>query len=436
MNREKRYRSHHDAEHALRGALNIRSGRPAGPPMAGSREVASMEQLLNQKPGKEPRGVYLHTPYCDTICTFCNMNRKMAPRTGLGQYAALLTHELSIMETMPYIKGRDFEVVYFGGGTPTVFIPADLDRVLTAFTRAIPITRNTEWTVETTLHNLSDEKIEMLRNAGVNRLSVGIQTFADRGRKLLGRTGDQESIVTRMEQVRRNFDGVLGIDIIYSYPGQTVRELNEDLLWIKRLGIDGVSFYSLMIQEDSTLHRRITEGTISFERSIDEDRKLHNLFYEGLLDQGFSLLELTKAVQPGRDSYRYIKIRYNNGDLLPLGMGAGGRIGGYQIYRMAPGRDMIAPVNTAFDKYHLLLGHLQFGRYDLEELLAHSPDCPREYIKHLLKKYAAQGLLKKEKTDSWRLSSEGVFWGNNLAIDFMLKVIKMSGKSQRQPISV
>ena len=149
------------------------------------------------------------------------MNRKMVPLTGLGQYYTMLEKEFDEAGRTPYVKGRDFDVVYCGGGTPTVFTPAELERILEAFTRNFTLSGRAGWTVETTLHNLSDEKIEMLSNSGVNRLSIGIQTFADRGRKLLGRTGDQEA---RLEQVRHLFSGVLGIDIIYSYPEQTSRE--------------------------------------------------------------------------------------------------------------------------------------------------------------------------------------------------------------------
>jgi anaerobilin synthase len=389
--------------------------------------ASSLEKLLHSKPGNSPRGVYLHVPFCDRICTFCNMNRKLAAMDGLQKYSAKLEKEFLDAGQTPYVQEKEFDVMYFGGGTPTVFPPAELENLLDTVTRNIPLSSSAEWTVETTLHNLSDEKIKMLARAGVNRLSVGIQTFSDRGRKLLGRTGNQESIVTRMEQVRRLFDGTLGIDIIYSYPGQTLQELDEDLLWTERLGIDGVSFYSLMIQEDSTLSRRIQEGSLMFERNIGGDLELHNRLYRGMLDHGFELLELTKMVKPGRDEYRYIKVRYSNGDILPLGTGAGGRIGNHQVYRMAPGRDMIAPVNTAFDGYNLLLGYLQYGLYDGEELSLRCPDCPPEYVLSLLKQYSAEGLLEKKAPDSWRLTPEGVFWGNNLAVDFMQKVIRKSG---------
>ncbi len=430
MNRKRRFRSHHDAEHALRTALQIPSRRPAGAPMGHQRVNHSLESLLKQPSSGNSRGVYLHIPFCDTICTFCNMNRKVVPRSGLGQYSSMLVKEFIDIGKSAYVKGKPFEVVYFGGGTPTVFPPAELEMVLNTFTASFPLSNEVEWTVETTLHNLSDEKIEMLENAGVNRLSIGVQTFADRGRKLLGRTGDQETIVTRLDQVRRLFSGVLGIDIIYSYPEQTNEELKEDLFWIDRLGIDGVSFYSLMIQKDSTLSRRIQDGRLLFDRSIASDLHLHNQLYEGMAGQGFELLELTKTVRPGRDEYRYIKVRYNNGDLLPLGIGAGGRIGDHQIYRMAPGKDMIAPVNKAFDNYHLLLGYLQYGIYDTKELSLRSPGVSPAFISKLLNDYETEGYLKKHGTGSWRLTPNGVFWGNNLAVDFLQKIIQTNTENK------
>jgi oxygen-independent coproporphyrinogen-3 oxidase len=178
-----------------------------------------------------------------------------------------------------------------------------------------------------------------------------------------------------------------------------------------------------MISEGSTLDGAISTGKVSFERDLQEEKMLHNRLYTRLMEQGFVLLELTKLVKPARDDYRYIRIRYGNRDLLPLGTGAGGRIGGYGVYHMAPGRSAVSPIDSRYNRYNALLGYLQFGKYDVAGL-AELADTPSPHdVRTILEEYEKEGFLTPQAPDSWRLTPDGVYWGNNLAIDFMYRVL-------------
>jgi oxygen-independent coproporphyrinogen-3 oxidase len=289
------------------------------------------------------------------------MERKGA---DLDAYASYIAGELKAYGDYPYIREQPFNAVYFGGGTPTVLSAGELSRILEALRRYIPLAEDCEITLESTQHNLGAKKAAALEDMGVNRLSIGVQTFSDRGRKILGRTYNGEKALEDLYALRATFGGVLGIDIIYSYPDQSIEEINRDAEICVSSGVDSVSFYSLMIHQGSALAKSVDRGEIRFIRDTAWDRERHNHFYGRLRESGFSLLELSKLARPGKDAYRYIHIQYENGDLVPVGSGAGGRLAGFQIYSMAPGKRFISPGSDEYDRYYRLLGELQFGLYD------------------------------------------------------------------------
>jgi oxygen-independent coproporphyrinogen-3 oxidase len=419
-----RFRSHHDAEHSLEALL----GKPGGHMrrLLAMKSWSAVEARLKKSPpGKcEPkvrRGIYIHVPHCDRICTFCNLNRTERKGADLDAYADYIVGEIKSYGAYPYIREQPFEAVYFGGGTPTVLNMDQLSRILEALRRHIPLTEDCEITLESTQHNLGAEKAAALAGMGVNRFSIGIQTFSDRGRKILGRTYPGEKALEDLRELRAAFKGVLGIDIIYSYPDQSIEEISRDAELCLSSGVDSVSFYSLMIHQGSTLSKSIDRGEIRFVRDIDFDRARHHLFYRLLTESGFALLELSKLARPGRDAYRYIHIQYENGDLIPIGSGAGGRLAGFGIYSMAPGKRFVSPENEERRRFYRMLGELQFGLYDPAVLarFVGSPGVEKAVLEKI-QELSGQGFLVPGPRDAtWSLSPEGVFWGNNIAVEVL-----------------
>ncbi|MDR1587122.1 MAG: radical SAM protein [Treponema sp.] len=440
---ERRLRSHHDAEEALRAALSGNKrpsfgGRPGNlPPKTGGKILtALMRRMVRMKmkktdrelvkklmssPSPSRRCVYIHVPYCDRLCTFCSLVRSLKTDSDFESYTAQLEKELNVYGSYPYIREKPFNAVYFGGGTPTALDSNRLERIMRALRKNIPLSPSCEITMESTLHNLDTDKLRCLEDAGVNRFSIGIQTFSERGRRLLGRVTPAAKAEEKLAFLRGVFSGVLCIDIIYNYPGQTDRELFFDAQRCVDLNPDSVSFYSLMIQNGSSLEAAIRKGGISFQENTERDRRLHNRFYQTLIDSGFSLLELSKLALPGRDEYRYIKIRYENGDVIPVGSGAGGSIGGFSVYQMPGGLRMVSRPDPDYERYNLLLGCFQAGGYSLPlitkmgQLNAAQTGAVRERLLHL----ENEGFLKKEAEETWTLTTDGIFWGNNIAVQVL-----------------
>ncbi|MDR2143849.1 MAG: coproporphyrinogen III oxidase family protein [Treponema sp.] len=422
-----RFRSHHDAEAGLEALL----GKPRGH-LGRLLKMASwsaVEKKLGESPRGLPRGIYIHVPYCDRICSFCNLNRKERSGADLDAYAAYIAGEIKTFGEYPYVREQPFNSVYFGGGTPTVLGTDQLALILDALHRHIPLADDCEISVETTQHNLGVKKAAVLADMGVNRFSVGIQTFANRGRKVLGRTFNGEKALEELRALRSAFKGVLGIDIIYSYPGQSLEELKNDAEICISSEVDSVSFYSLMIHKGSALALSIERDETQFVRNIAWDRERHHLFYKELSGADFTLLELSKLARPGRDSYRYIHIQYENGDLLPIGSGAGGRLAGFQIYSMAPGRRFASQVNKRHEKYYRMLGKFQFGLYD-PSTMGLVPGAEKA-VEEKLKELSGQGFLNPApESSAWTLSPDGIFWGNNIAVEVLKTAIYAEKKEK------
>jgi oxygen-independent coproporphyrinogen-3 oxidase len=381
----------------------------------------------------KPRGIYIHVPHCDRICSFCNLNRSERKGADLDAYTAYLIGELEMYGRQPYVRGRPFDAVYFGGGTPTVLSGPQFSAVLRALRDSIPLQKDCEISVESTLHNLGPEKAAILEREGVNRFSVGVQTFSSRGRETLGRTWDGEKALEQIRALRAAFGGILCLDIIYSYPHQTPEEVRHDAECCAALPADSVSFYSLMVHPGSQLGKSIQSGETVFSRNIEYDRERHHLLYRGLRERGFELLELSKLARPGRDRYQYIRVRYDNGDIIPIGAGAGGNIAGIPVYSMAQGKRFVSAPNPRYEQYHKILGYLQFGVYDVDRITGGLGGDARGAVEERIGFYHREGLLEEILPgSSYRLNADGVFWGNNIAVDILTAAITAEPQGRQE----
>jgi oxygen-independent coproporphyrinogen-3 oxidase len=404
---EKRYKSHHDSRNMLKKYI--------------PKKEVGMEYYM-KKLDKESDGrskvLYVHIPYCDKICSFCNLNRKRLDN-DLEDYTNYLVKELVEKSKKEYIKTSTFEAIYFGGGTPTILKESQLERILKSIKENYSFHEDYEWTFESTIHNLSDKKIELFNNYGVNRLSIGIQTFSDRGREYLNRTFDKDKVVEKIEKLKTDFKGFVCADIIYNYKNQSIEEVKEDACFIKELEMDSVSFYSLMIHEGSELSKEER-----FEQSQEKDIASYDKFYEEMeKSPDWELLELTKFIRKGRDKYKYITLRNKGAETLAIGVGAGGFIGNISTFNMAPGMSKFFEENEIYNKYRLLGGLLQFKIYNFEEIRQILNKKNYEKFMDCIKYFESEK-LGKELEIGFELSKKGIYWGNNLSCYISQKLME------------
>ena len=217
---------------------------------------------------QKPRLLYLHIPFCEKLCPYCSFNRIVFDESLCRDYYRALRLELLLYKK----RGYDFQGVYVGGGTPTVLID-ELEETLALARESFRIR---EISVETNPNHLTDANIAALKRVGVNRLSVGIQSFDNGLLKAMDRFdkyGSGEAIRDRLKQVLGQFD-TLNADMIFNFPAQSMDILNRDLDILTEIGVDQITYYPLMVS-DST--REMVSKTLGQVDDRQEERFYHRI---------------------------------------------------------------------------------------------------------------------------------------------------------------
>lgn len=204
--------------------------------------------------------LYVHVPFCEELCPYCSFNRYPMERSLAEEYFDGLTQEIRMYKDL----GFDFSSVYVGGGTPTV-LPARVAELLEEIRRLFRIK---EISLETNPNHLTDEIVGLLKDSGVNRLSVGVQSFDDGLLKQMERYhkyGSGSEIKDKLAKIMGTFD-TLNVDMIFNFPTQTQSMLERDLAVIKEIGADQVTFYPLMVSDMTRKELAKRFGPVSYRQ--------------------------------------------------------------------------------------------------------------------------------------------------------------------------
>jgi len=328
---------------------------------------------------------------------------------------------------MDDIRGYEYmkapiEAVNFGGGTPTALRPRQMDKVLKAVRSRFSLSKGCEISVESSISELTDEMLSVLIENGVNRLSIGVQTFDDNTRKLLNRRGTGENAARRLRDVIASGITNTGIDLIYNYPNQTIEHLQRDLSIIKELNLAGISFYSLMLHEHTPLFRMLSQEEKDKMKDLAREYEFFRTILNELQPHGYKVFELTKLIRDGLDRYDYIRIRHARGSCIAVGHGAGGNIDSYvyQNSESAPNVSDAVKISSrgrvVSDEYFIidqLIGDLQKTSVSLKtysELL----DVELEKLfEPAIDSLWAEGYVV-QRAGCVELTPKGLFWGNNI----------------------
>ena len=224
--------------------------------------------------GDEEVSLYIHIPFCRTLCPFCCFNRYLFKEDKARQYFKHLKRELAL-----YIeRGFNFSEFYFGGGTPTIL----MDELIGFIDYLKETFEVKQISLETTPREVNQENIDLLKAAGINRLSIGVQSFDDDIVKAMGRpfcTGEETK--EKLLMAEGKFD-TLNVDFVFNFPGQSIEQFEADVATFKDLGIDQATFYPLMASphKKNALERRFNRIDTSQEKRF-YDVILRELYAEG-----------------------------------------------------------------------------------------------------------------------------------------------------------
>jgi len=370
---------------------------------------------------------YVHVPFCENHCVFCGFYRNAWKEDQGAPYTDRVIAELASEAARRPPRGA-ITALYFGGGTPSALAAPDLARLVRAARRYLPLAEDCEVTLEGRIAHFDREKITASLEAGVNRISIGVQTFDGKLRRRLGRKKDGEEAAVYLADLARSTDAVIVADLIFGLPGQNDAVWSHDLDVALSLGLSGIDLYAFNNYPNLPLHRMIEKGALSDCPSLGDQARHYAQGARRLLEAGWTQLSNSHFARPGGgERNRYNQAIKSGHDCLAFGSGAGGTHAGYSYQVDGVLSDYLTTPAYAKPLGHLaqvsphkaligrIQGELEAGELDLE-LLAPYPACLAR-----LAAWRELGLLDWDCGRA-RLGLAGRFWAPTMIRELVLLI--------------
>lgn len=266
-----------------------------------------------------PLALYIHVPWCLKKCPYCDFNSHKEPEGGVPEFRYLAALEADLESALPLIWGRSIHTIFIGGGTPSLLSPEGMDRMLAGIRARVKVLPDAEITLEANPGTFEQARFKAFREAGITRLSIGIQSFQSSFLKALGRVHDGDEARRAVEIGVDTFDRV-NLDVMYALPKQTLPHVLEDVNLALQSGVSHLSFYHLTLEPNTYFHR--------YPPPLPDDdtaAQMQEMIEERLTDAGFDRYEVSAFARDGarcRHNLNY----WTFGDYLGIGAGAHGKI--------------------------------------------------------------------------------------------------------------
>ncbi len=267
------------------------------------------------------RHLYVHIPFCPKICPYCSFYKEVSDRNKTPAFLDALLAEVDSLRQRFEVQPR---TIFFGGGTPSALSTPQLDYLLRGLKTRLDLSALTEWTLEMNPATVSLEKAALLRGLGVNRISMGVQSWDPALLKTLGRVHDREQAERSYRILREaGFDNV-NLDLIFGVPGQSMRQWRDTLRQTIEMGPQHISAYCLTYEEDTEYFRQLQIGS---HRPDDEhDADLFDQTMADLVEAGYEQYEISNYARPGREC-RHNLAYWLGDDYLGIGPSAFSTVG-------------------------------------------------------------------------------------------------------------
>lgn len=282
---------------------------------------------------KKDLGLYIHIPFCVRKCEYCDFLSWSTGEEEREQYVEALL--LEIESYREFAKGYRVSTVFIGGGTPSVLLPEQMERILQKIYEVFELEKRPEITIEVNPGTVDEKKLQCYKENGINRLSMGLQSVNDEKLRLLGRIHTYRDFVESYELARKvGFDNI-SLDLISSIPGQNLQEWKKELETAAAQNPEHISVYQLIIEEGTPFYERYAEHP---ELLPDEETSREIYLWTGkfLKEAGYEQYEISNYTKSGKESRHNLKY-WERGDYLGLGLGAASMV---RNIRMSNTKDM------------------------------------------------------------------------------------------------
>ena len=373
----------------------------------------------------KPTSAYVHIPFCTQICYYCDFSKVFIKNQPVDSY---LEH---LIEEYHSYNIKKLRTLYIGGGTPTALSAPQLAFLLEKLTDKLDLSYLEELTIEANPGDLDEEKIAVLKDSPVNRVSLGVQTFNDRMLKQIGRSHLEKDIYENIANLKKaGFDNI-SIDLIYALPKQTMDDVKTNVAKAIALDIPHMSLYSLILENHTVFMNRMRRGKLPLPKE-DLEAEMFDYIIAELEKAGFEHYEISNFSKPGFES-RHNLMYWDNAEYYGIGAGASGYVDGVRYKNHGPIRHYLQAVEAGNARVQ-------------EEVLTLKEKMEEELFLGLRKKagvskkrfeekfglsfedqYGAvvselteQGLLVPDR-DIVRMTKQGLFLGDTVAEKFILE---------------
>lgn len=371
-------------------------------------------------------GIYIHIPFCARKCNYCDFLSAPETRETKERYLSLLDREMQLYKEI--VSAREADTLFIGGGTPS-FLETDLtDKLLCSVKKWIPSENLKEFTIECNPNSVTEEKLNLYKEAGVTRISLGMQSACDEELKKLGRLHSVKEFEKTYELVRKHGFERVNIDVMATIPGQTIESYKHTLEYVVGLSPEHISSYSLIIEEGTPFYEKYRENPPVDE---DTDRQMYDLTKEILGRHGYHRYEISNYAKEGQECIHNLKY-WQGGDYLGLGLGAAScmeherwsNVRGLTDYedRICRGQKPVEQTEELGEEEQkaefMFLGLRCMEGVSAERFEKKFHQSVEERYGKVLHKYENMGLMRLVN-GNWQLTEQGIDVSNHIFADFL-----------------
>ena len=380
---------------------------------------------------KTDLGIYVHIPFCVKKCDYCDFPSGVASLDEQAYYIRVLKKEIRSFEPL----GNLYRVktLYFGGGTPSILDPVQLQRIVDQLKDQYEFAEDAEATIECNPGTLNDEKLSAYREMGFNRLSIGLQSANNEELAILGRIHRYQEFEDNYKLARKlGFDNI-NVDLMSALPGQTMDLWKNSLEKVAELEPEHISAYSLTIEEGTPFYQKYS--TLDGQRMLPterEDRGMYHFTKEFLEEKGYHRYEISNYAKEGKES-RHNMTYWNGGSYVGFGLGAASYLNGKRFSNTKDKHEYWEDAKNAYQNYRLT--DAQTEQATMEEFMflglrMMKGISPQEFEEKFhqdfgtiygraVEKLKMQGLLEEEG-GRIRLTERGIDVSNQVLVEFLL----------------
>jgi oxygen-independent coproporphyrinogen-3 oxidase len=376
-----------------------------------------------------PKSVYLHIPFCNRICPYCDFNKYVLKSQPVMDYLEAI--KLEMETTVNKYPPKDIKTIFVGGGTPTTLNPEQMNFFLDSINEHFqPQSNDFEFTIEANPETITTELLQVMKEGGVNRLSFGVQTFDPELLRKLGRMHSPEDVFHSLKLAKEaGFDNV-SIDLMFGLPNQTVDMLHETLDIAFDLEIPHFSSYSLKVEEGTFFHNLYQKDKLPLP-SEEEEVSMYELLIERMQEKGYEQYEISNFARPGFQSGHNLTY-WRNEEYYGVGAGAHGYVKGKRHINAGPLSEYIDLVKEkglpyidvhqvtqqeAMEEMMIMGLRIQEG-VSQQRFFDRFGVSLKEVYGHILEKLLDQGLLQTNGS-RYFLTRKGIFLGNEVFVLFL-----------------